>query len=181
MNIEFLNKVSKLMFEIDVVKASVKRATLPIEIGKYKVDLDVEGTEIEIPRWASDKLVNKGIIELKIEELSLKDIRKILWKESRESNLTKIDPQFYVKAKQKIQKIINEIQKEPTPEKIQEKRGYESTFMDIINCRIQKILQLAMVETVPPNILENMTIEEKMLLTEIKQVILTWKEQLRGE
>lgn len=177
--LEIVDKISNLTSEIEPIKVIVKNVRQPIEIGGSKIILEPEGVEIQIPKWASEKMLKMGLIELKItEEIGIKDIRKILWKESRETSLAKIDPQFYAKVRQKIQKMKEELRREPTPEKVQEKRNYENTFIDIVNCRIQKILQLAITEAIPQAIMENMTIEEKMLLKEIRYVLSTWKNKL---
>ncbi|MEM3541893.1 MAG: hypothetical protein QXZ54_02075 [Candidatus Methanomethylicia archaeon] len=177
--LEIVDKISNLISEVESIKAIVKNVRQPIEVGGNKIILEPEGAEIQIPKWASEKMLKMGLIELKTtEELGIKDIRKILWKESRETSLAKIDPQFYAKVRQKIQKMREELKKEPTPEKIQEQRNYESTFIDIVNCRIQKILQLAITEAIPQTIMENMTMEEKMLLREIRYVLSTWKNKL---
>ncbi|MEM2136399.1 MAG: hypothetical protein QXI93_00375 [Candidatus Methanomethylicia archaeon] len=177
--LKILSKISQLMSEIDFVKATVKKVKPPIEVGGIKIGLDSEGMEIQIPRWLSNKMLEQGVIEVKgVEDISVKDLRKILWKESRETSLTKMDPQFYAKAKRIMQKINEEIKKSPTPEKLQDKKRYEDTLTDIINCRMQKIIQLALTESIPPTIMENITVEERILLKEIKWILLTWREQM---
>lgn len=180
--LEFIDKISNLISETELIKVIVKSVRQPIEIGGDRINFDAEGVEIQIPRWASEKMLKMGLIELKTaEEIGIKDIRKILWKESRETSLSKIDPQFYVKVKQKIMKMKEDIKREPTPEKIQEQRNYENAFIDILNCRMQKILQLALTESIPQTIIENMTIEERLLLKEVKNMLSTWKDKIIGE
>jgi len=177
--LEFINEASKILSNAEIIKATVKKASTPIEVGGEKINLDTEGVEILVPKWASDKLVKNGLIELKyVEELGIKELRKALWKESRETNLTKMDPQFYMKARATIKRIMEDIKRNPTPEKIQEERKYRDTFMDIVNCRMQKVLQLAITESIPQTISENMTIEERILLKEIKKMLTMWKDQV---
>ncbi|MCC6017480.1 MAG: DNA replication complex GINS family protein [Candidatus Verstraetearchaeota archaeon] len=177
--LEFINEASKIISDTELIKATVKRTSTPMELGGMKINLDAEGMEILIPKWASDKMMKDGLIEVKyIEELGIKDLRKTLWKESRETNLTKIDPQFYMKARATIKRLMDDIKRDPTPEKIQEERKYRDAFMDIVNCRMQKVLQLAITESIPQTISENMTIEERILLKEIKRMLTTWKDQV---
>ncbi|RLE51757.1 MAG: hypothetical protein DRJ26_05435, partial [Candidatus Methanomethylicota archaeon] len=103
---------------------------------------------------------------------------RILWRESREINLTEIDPNFYPKLQDRLKRLREEANKNPLPELIQDLRRFEVTARDIINCRVQKIVQAAICESLPPNILEAMTVEERALLHEISQTVERWKRQM---
>ncbi|HDO21028.1 MAG: DNA replication complex GINS family protein [archaeon GB-1845-036] len=176
-------KASEIVSDTDLVKAVIKKAYSPIRIGDAKIDLNAEGLEIQLPRWAARRLFQLGLIEIKsIDEIGLRELLRMLWRESREINLTSIDPHFYPKIKRTLRKIREEIKENLQPETIQKLKRFENTVMDIINCRIQKIVQAALSEAIPQILMENMTIEEKALLGEIKQIIKKWKEyMLKGE
>ncbi len=174
---------SKLIYDTSQVKVVVKEPKAQVEIGGMKVDLSIKGVELQVPRWAAEKLVELGVVEAKLaDELSLKDLHGILWRESREINLTEIDPNFYHKLRKQLKKLRSESIKNPTPELLDTLRKFESTARDIVSCRIQKIVQAALSESLPPEVLEVMTIEERALLAEISELIEEWKRNvLEGE
>ena len=176
---EYLHKISQIKSDTSLIKAVVKEAHKPIEIAGTKIELEQEGMEIQLPKWAALKLSQLGLIEIKTtDEISLRDLLRILWRESREINLTKIDPQFYIKIKNTLRRLNKQTRENPQPENIQQTRRYKDTTTDIINCRMQKIIQAAISESLPPTITENMTLEEETLLKKISEAINQWKDQL---
>ncbi|MCS7386319.1 MAG: hypothetical protein DRJ18_01840 [Candidatus Methanomethylicota archaeon] len=172
-------KASKVNYNTSLIKVTVRNARPPIEIGGARIDLGAEGMEIQLPRWVALKLAELGIVEIKsTDEISLRDLLRILWRETREINLTEIDPNFYPKLQNRLKKLREEANKSPLPELIQDLRRFEVTAQDIINCRVQKIVQAAICESLPINVLEAMTIEEKALLREISRLVERWKRQM---
>ncbi len=170
---------SRIIYDTSPVKVIVKKAVSPIEIGGMKLDLDVEGIEIQIPRWAAIKLAELGIVEAKLaDEISLKDLLGVLWKESREINLTEIDPNFYYKLKRKLRNLREESMRNPAPEILDKLRRFENAARDVISCRIQKIVQAALSESLPQEFLEVMTFEERALLNEISRLINEWRRHI---
>ena len=86
--------------------------------------------------------------------------------------------EFYIKIKNTLRRLNKQTRENPQPENIQQTRRYKDTTTDIINCRMQKIIQAAISESLPPTITENMTLEEETLLKKISEAINQWKDQL---
>ncbi|MCS7364588.1 MAG: DNA replication complex GINS family protein [archaeon GB-1867-035] len=172
-------KASHINYDTSPIRAVVKEARPSIEVAGNRIDLSSIGFEIQIPRWIALKLMELGVVDLKVtEELSLRELLRVMWKESREINLTVIDPHFYPKLRAYLKRLRERCKKEPLPELIQELHKVETTARDIISCRLQKIIQAALSEALPPNVLEAMTIEEKNLLIEVSQIVEKWKRQI---
>lgn len=172
-------KASHISYDTSLVRAVIKEASPSVEVAGNRIDLSSVGFEIQIPRWIAQKLMELGIVDLKVsEELTLRELLRVMWKESREINLTVIDPHFYPKLRAYLKKLRERCKEKPLPELIQELHKVETTARDIISCRLQKIIQAALSEALPPNVLEAMTIEEKSLLMEVSQLVEKWKKQI---
>lgn len=172
-------RASHINYDTSLVRAVVREAKPSIEVAGSRIDLSSIGFEVQIPRWIALKLRKLGVVDLKVtDELSLRELLRIMWKESREINLTIIDPYFYPKLRLYFKKLRERCRREPLPELIQELHKAETTARDIISCRLQKIIQAALSEALPPNVLEATTVEEKSLLLEVSQIVEKWKKQI---
>ncbi|RLE49431.1 MAG: hypothetical protein DRJ21_02395, partial [Candidatus Methanomethylicota archaeon] len=80
--------------------------------------------------------------------------------------------------KRKLRNLREESMRNPAPEILDKLRRFENAARDVISCRIQKIVQAALSESLPQEFLEVMTFEERALLNEISRLINEWRRHI---
>ncbi len=171
----------ELAYDMEKVRVKVLKNTPEIKAGGEVIGPLFKDQEVEVERWIARILKEEGYVEiLDDRSIDLTTLSKIAWRENRSSQLTPLEPSFYAKARAYL-KSLSEKAKEK-PEVLGEKKIAESRLIDIINCRVQKIVSLALAGAQPPrDVLNNLTPEEKMLLDELSSIISRWKQEVRGE
>lgn len=169
------------LYEMEKVKIKVLKKIPEIKVGNEVLGPLAKDQELEIERWIANILKDEGYVEIVDDKsIDLKVISKVAWGENRTSQLLSLEPTFYVKAKSYL-KLLSERAKN-NPEVLNEKRAAEVKLTDIINCRIQKIVNMALMGTQPPKeVFERLTPEEKMLFNELLNLILRWRRSIKGE
>ncbi|MCS7140405.1 MAG: hypothetical protein N3F04_04855 [Candidatus Nezhaarchaeota archaeon] len=166
---------------MEKVKVRVLKSIPEIKVGGGVIGPLAQGQEVEIERWIARVLKEEGYVEI-IDEKSvdLPLLSKIAWRESRSSQLTSLEPSFYVKVK-KYLKSLSEKAK-VSPEALSEKKTAEVKLIDIVNCRLQKIVAMALASAQPPKeVIESLTPEERMLFNELSSAISRWRQDVLGE
>ncbi|MHC1601584.1 MAG: hypothetical protein ACXQTB_04495 [Candidatus Nezhaarchaeales archaeon] len=169
------------LYDVEKVKVKVLKNVPEIKVGDEVLGPLIQDQELEVERWIARILREEGYVEIIDEKaVDLTMLSKIAWKESRTPQLTPLEPAFYVKVKNYL-KSLNERAKS-NPEILSEKKMAEVKLTDIVNCRIQKIVYMALTGAQPPReVLENLTPEEKMLFDELSSTISRWRQSIRGE
>ncbi|MEM2214362.1 MAG: hypothetical protein QXD66_02785 [Candidatus Nezhaarchaeales archaeon] len=171
----------ELFYDVEKVRVKVIKKVPEIKVGDEVLGPLDQNQEVEVERWIARVLKEEGYVDI-IDERSvdLSLISKIAWKEVRTDQLVPLEPTFYVKAR-KYLKILNEKAK-VNPEALNEKRAVEVKLTDVVNCRVQKIVSLALTGTQPPReVLDRLTPEEKVLFNEVRRLISRWRQAIRGE
>ncbi|MEM4647678.1 MAG: hypothetical protein QXQ03_04790, partial [Candidatus Nezhaarchaeales archaeon] len=168
-------------YDMEKVKVKVIRKIPEIKVGGETLGPLDQDQEVELERWVARVLKEEGYVDIIDEkDVDLSLISKIAWKEVRTDQLVPLEPTFYVKARRYL-KILNEKAK-VNPEALNEKRAVEVKLTDVINCRIQKIVNLALTGSKPPReVLDSLTPEEKMLFNEVRYLISRWRRTVKGE
>ncbi|MDI9619709.1 MAG: DNA replication complex GINS family protein [Candidatus Nezhaarchaeota archaeon] len=170
-----------VFYAFEKVKVRFLKRTPEVEVGGEVLGPFNQNQEVEVDRWIARMLSEEGYAEVIDEKgVDLNALSKIAWKESRNPQLSRLEPTFYVKARHYLQKLAEKASR--APEALTEKKSAEVKLTDIINCRLQKIVHMALVGTQPPReVLENLTPEEKLLLEELSTMISQWRRDIRGE
>lgn len=169
------------LYDMERVRVKVIKKIPEIKVGDEVLGPLDQDQEVEVERWIARVLREEGYVEI-IDERSvdLSFISKVAWKESRTDQLVPLEPTFYVKVR-KYLKTLNEKAK-VNPETLNEKRSVEVRLTDIVNCRTQKIVSLALTGAQPPReVFDRLTPEEKILFNELRGLITRWRQTIKGE
>ncbi len=141
----------------------------------------VRGAEYNLPRWLAYMLAEKGIVNIKEEELSVEKLSNILYNEESTSNrpeFTKIPRYMYLLIKKKLSSIEDALKKKADLNLLQEYKYYEDLLYSINRTRVKKILYLLQLHEIPQDIIEKLSEEEKILLTILRETLTRWMNSL---
>lgn len=171
----------ELFYDMEKVKVKVVRKVPEIKVGGEVLGPLDQDQEVEVERWIAEVLKEEGYVEIVDEKsVDLSFISKVAWREIRTDQLVPLEPAFYVKTR-KYLKALSEKAK-ISPEALSEKRNVEVRLTDIVNCRIQKIVSLALTGAQPPKeVFDRLTPEEKILFNELRGLISRWRRTIKGE
>ncbi|MEM3882906.1 MAG: hypothetical protein QXO23_05935 [Candidatus Methanomethyliaceae archaeon] len=174
----------QFMYEEGPVEVVFQKPLPQLKIGGEDMGSPVEGSELKIPLWAAKALEEEGYVKIKTkEELQLKsnDVIKLSWKEERSESLSKLPPNFYPRLRELLRSLNDNIKKNPTPAALNEQRQVSIKAIDLLNCRLQKILRLSF-ERVPskPSI-EMLEPEELALFNTLRSEIEEWRQRILSE
>ncbi|MHA1271717.1 MAG: hypothetical protein ACTSPY_18155 [Candidatus Helarchaeota archaeon] len=146
-------------------------------IGPFK-----KGDKVNMMYWMA-KLLNKyNMVEiLEQMEYDLGDIKKIEGIEQGRVDVQKIDKDFYVKIKETLLNLYNELKDSNNfslnARKLQIKDEMQSLFRDIFSRRLYKILRIASKDRNPQSIINNFTNEEILLFNQLQKTIKAWMKE----
>jgi|BEDMetMinimDraft_2_1075160.scaffolds.fasta_scaffold00097_14 hypothetical protein len=154
-------------FELSNIKVRVIKDFREIEFDEKKYGPFKKDTYIEIPRALARILASEQIIEYPMPSVSLMDLKKILFYETKNKELKKLDNDFYLQVKDLI--YLAEIKKvEYDPKEI------KNLMYDICLKRVEKIVQIALYVEDYKKLLDYLTTEEKYLLEKFNEFLKDW-------
>lgn len=161
-----------LYSDIDIPIVALKKTTFKVGLLEIKLK---PGTKAQVPFRILKKLYDRGDVKPDMDELmSLTILNKIQWMEKKSSEFMKIDEGFYLKAKLFF-KILRERIKEGDEKSEIVFRKAKILISDIVRRRVSKIVRLAVANPQPSReLMEKMTIEEKIFYTKICSEIDKW-------
>jgi len=168
------------LYDVEKVRVKVLKRVPEIRVGEEVLGPFPQDQEVEVERWVAKILKEGGYVEIVDEKMiDLTAISKVAWRESRTSQIVPLEPTFYVKARNYLKSLAEKAK--ASPEALNEKRLAEVKLIDVINCRIQKIVNLALTGTQPPReVLDCLTPEERVLFNEVCGLISRWRRSIRG-
>jgi hypothetical protein len=168
------------LYDVEKVKVKVLKKVPEIRINEEVLGPFPQDQEVEIERWIAKILKEEGYVEIVDERgIDLTAISRIAWKESRTPQLVLLEPTFYVKARSYLKSLAEKAK--ANPEALNEKKLAEVRLIDIINCRVQKIVNMALTGAQPPReVLDCLTPEERMLFNELCGLISRWRRRVKG-
>ncbi|MCX8204463.1 MAG: DNA replication complex GINS family protein [Candidatus Nezhaarchaeota archaeon] len=174
--------------------ASVKRSALPLLIEEVKVEVTKPlpeiletrplhmlpvGAMIEVPRWLASILEEEGYVKVLSDvSLDLQWLSKLSWREERSPSPVEVDEALYPKIRELLERLGREAS--TSIEAHTAKKQAEVKVLDIVRCRLQKIVQAAVSPSVPKGLLDNLTPEEKMLFEKLRWIVDGWTSKIRA-
>lgn len=140
-----------------------------------------EGVETALPRWIAKILAENGVVKIKQDaSRNLVELSKSAWREERSDSLLPVDEDFYPRLRSYLRELKSKVDAAPTQQLINELRQAELKAKDLVNCRLQKIVRIALDRTPPKNLIDNMAAEEKVLFNSIRELIEVWRSHILG-
>jgi len=137
------------------------------------------GAVVEIPRWLASILEEEGYVKiLNGQGLDLQGLSRLSWREERSPSLVEVDVLLYPKIREFLERLEEEAS--TNIEAHAAKKQAEVKVLDIVRCRLQKLIQAAASPSVPRGLLENLTPEERALYEEVRWIIERWTSKVRS-
>lgn len=147
------------------IRASVNKDIPRVEAGAFAINGYSAGELVNLPVPLVEALARKGYVSLTQQDIvTMEELGRILWSESKDNDLITLDKLFYVKARLSL--IMNG----------DHAKEYSSMLRELVLMRLRKILiMLSMSPSgLPQNVLEKLTIEEEVLVKELAKLIEPW-------
>lgn len=163
---EFLNRDVK----VKILKSLEDVTVLGENIKPYDPD-----SEVKLKRWVALKLVEKGVAVFKQgEELTGEELTNVHWREGLQpsTRLSEIQGDFYQKLKLYLRRVKYEAESRGNTQLLERSKRLAR---DVIDSRTRKIVNMAASLNVPQELLQLLTVEERALYDEVKQIIEFWR------
>jgi DNA replication factor GINS len=145
----------------------------------------VRGAEYNVPRWIAQLLAEKGYAKILEEGVDAVDLGRLMFNESRsrgQIKFEKLKGYFYSKVKSTIQHLLKQYKSATNIDEIKRISDTLSTLSsntkNLYKIRLSKILSLLSVQELPPEVLGNLSEEEKLLYTTIRSVLEVFNERV---
>lgn len=162
-------ELAKIEYNLEEVRVKLLRDIPKLEFGDITIPPSSSNSEIKVPRFVAKVLEKEGYGEILEQKIQLSDLRRALFSESIERDLQPLDPLTY-------QKIADAIQEYAVKDK-REIEDFRAIFMRLINSRLSKIIKLLVVFEIPSEIIDRMTVEERVLFKTLNSMIKMWRDE----
>ncbi|MBS7654382.1 DNA replication complex GINS family protein [Candidatus Bathyarchaeota archaeon] len=169
---------SDFMFENNFVNVVAIINHPKIELVGLSIGPFEEGKDYTIRLWIARELEADGIVKIKEGALDATKLYRIQWTERIQavSQLSSLPEDFYPKLRRMIEDLRSA--SKTSPEKMREYEYVQNLSLDIINCRLKKIISLASSLTQESLTLKNLTLEERDLYERIRRIINEWRSKI---
>jgi DNA replication initiation complex subunit (GINS family) len=157
---------------VDVIAA---KNIQDLDLVGVKIGTHSAGDEFQVRRWVAEQLKDAETVRLKEEEIiDLRSLQKIQWIETnlqtgrRVSELPKM---FYPK----LRRYINQLQEEEMHSELNQALRLAN---DVVNSRLNRVINLSSTSPVTNAIIRNLTDEEKGLCESLSKIIFDWREKI---
>ncbi len=152
--------------------------------GETQIGPFEEGREAKVPLWVATVLAENGVAQIKDEDskfIRSSELYKLSWKEERNEVLSQLPPHFYPKVRALLRSLDEDIKQNPTHTLLSEQRQSQMKAQDMINCRLQKILRLAMERSPTKSLIDLLSQEERALYMILRAEIEGWRQRILVE
>ncbi len=169
---------SDFMFENNFVNVVAIINHPKIELVGLSIGPFEEGKDYDIRLWIAQELERDGVVKIKEGALDATKLYRIQWTERIQavSQLSSLPEDFYPKLRRMIEDLRSA--SKTSPEKMREYEYVQNLSLDIINCRLKKIISLASSSTQESLTLKNLTLEERDLYERIRRIINEWRSKI---
>ena len=140
-----------------------------------------KGSEVELPRWVAEVLVEDGVAKFK-DVIDLNYINAYHYKEKRTastSQLSQLPPDFYVKVKEYIKSLEESLRSSPNFMLLNDREVSEKNLLEISQIRLGKIIRLAQTE-VQEDVTPLLTPEETLVYSLVREVVESWRSYIQS-
>ncbi len=172
---------AQFIFEDDAVPVVFLKPFQAATVGGSQIGPFEEGREAKVPLWVAEVLAENGAAQLKDSDAKIirsGELYKLSWKEERNEVLSQLPTHFYPKVRALLRSLDEGIKQNPTHTLLSEQRQSQMKAQDMINCRLQKILRLAMERSPTKALIDLLSQEERALYAVLRSEIEGWRQKI---
>lgn len=161
---------------IEVINKSPK---IPLHEGFIEL---TRGAEYNIPRWLAKLLVKENIAKIRNDTISIEKLSGITYNEEsliQKLQLVKIPRYFYMILGDNLADLSKKLQETKDISILEDYKQIEDLYMTIGRIRVKKILNLLLLPSIPSEIFDKLSEEEKILFNVLRETLLIWMKKLR--
>ncbi len=139
------------------------------------------GAEYALPRWVSEILVNEKYARYREEGFDVEKLSSIAYNEEsavKKLQLMKIPRYFYMMIKKDIEDLLKKLESSGNIALLEEYKQREDLYYTIGRIRVRKILNFLLLPSIPQEIADKMSEEEKLLYIVLKDSLSSWMKSL---
>lgn len=171
-------------FEEEQVKAAFTGGSLRVFLEEDYVEL-VKGSEYTLPRWLAQFLAERGYASFSLEYVEPVNVAVIAFNESRNRSFMKFEKlpgYFYLAVKQEIGSLFKKYKSIESVAKAKELSErldkLTSGVKQLHRTRLLKILSLLTVQQITPEVISNLSEEEKHLYVSLRTLLDSFNERI---
>ncbi len=171
-DIEFENSPTRINFLRDFPETRIADRVL----GPYRI-----GQELELPLWIAHYIVQTGYAKFREEEqFNLKNLSSIHFRETLAGPrpISRLPNDFYFRLRRFLKELRVQEAKDRSKGRDLDKALNLSS--DIVSIRVKQIASLGASGELSPDLMSNLTIEERTLLDAVRKSVDLWKQDILG-
>ncbi len=140
------------------------------------------GDELTLPRWQARLLEEAGIVDVRDTNVDIDTVNMYHFRERKSSaanKLSQLPQDFYMKARELVEKLDKLIREAPSSMLIRDREMLEKNLVELSEARLLKILRLAQTGG-GEELRDKMTPEEQLVYDSVKRVVDAWRSYIRG-
>jgi hypothetical protein len=137
-----------------------------------------QGREFDVQRWIAEILIAQNKARLKHAGIDLPDLQKALWRETGDSVLQELPPDFFLAAKQRIASLARENLQAPNDVRLAAQTKMERLLRDLTANRLLKLMKIALREERLEETKKRMAEEERWLVDRLVSLLRNWQKDV---
>jgi hypothetical protein len=125
-----------------------------------------KSSNVEVPYFVATVMEKNGLVDLS-QDLSEKSLKLLSWNEKyKETKLSSLPDNFYILAHEALSSTKD--------------KKIDSLIIEIVSLRIKKLLRYLVLPSVPTEVMNSFSPEERYLFYLLKEVVSSWQREVLG-
>lgn len=164
---------------LGTVRVRMRSSVENLDVGDLRMERLSEGETVELPRWAADELVNRGMAESS-EAPFENGVFSALSREKMMGplQLSTLPPDFYLRMRRKLEALSSAVAEGRSRK--EEVERLRTACYDLVGIRLSKLLSLSSSSAAAPTLGDKLTPEESAFFQLSQSLSKEWKMGLLG-
>ena len=167
-------------FENMSTKIVVSRNIQELKVGGVVIGPIEEGKELETRYWIASQLVTAGLASFHDDgSMNFNVLYKIHWKETKLQTgrrISSLPEYFYPKLRRYLSQLKEKAATDAT--RANEYNNVRRLALDIVNCRLKKIVSLSASPAQTEDVLQRLSKEERILYKSLHSIVSDWRSKI---
>jgi len=162
-------------FENTIVNVVATKNIHDMDLVGLKIGAHNAGDEFQVRLWVAEQLKDAETVRLKEEEtINLMSLQKIQWVETSLQTgrrVSELPEMFY----SKLRRYIHQLQEKEMHSEVSQALRLAT---DVVNSRLNRVVNLALASPSTKTMVRNLADEEKGLCESLSKIIFSWREKI---